>query len=103
MAQGGDPTGTGRGGPGYKYAGEFDGTTSHERPGLLSMANAGPGTDGSQFFITFVPTGFLDGKHTIFGELIAGEETLRALEKAGSRSGRTSETLKIIRATIRVE
>ena len=55
MAQGGDPTGSGRGGPGYKYAGEFDPKVTHDKPGLLSMANAGPGTDGSQFFITFVP------------------------------------------------
>ena len=103
MAQGGDPTGTGSGSPGYKYPGEFDGTNSHDRAGLLSMANAGPNTDGSQFFITFVPTVFLDGKHTIFGELIDGRETLRELEKRGSRSGRTSELLKIEKATIRVE
>ncbi|HIG40609.1 MAG TPA: peptidylprolyl isomerase [Gammaproteobacteria bacterium] len=103
MAQGGDPTGTGRGGPGYNYAGEFDGSTSHDRPGLLSMANAGPGTDGSQFFITFVPTIFLDGKHTIFGEIISGQETLAALEKVGSRSGKTSEMLQISKATIRIE
>lgn len=103
MAQGGDPTGTGRGGPGYRYEGEFDGTTSHTRPGLLSMANAGPGTDGSQFFITFVPTPFLDGKHTIFGELVTGETTLSALEAVGSRSGATSEKVVIEKASIRVE
>ena len=104
MAQGGDPTGTGRGGPGYRYDGEFDGTTSHNKPGLLSMANAGPGTDGSQFFITFVPTPFLDGKHTIFGEMVSGEETLGMLEAVGSSgSGKTSELVKIEKATIRVE
>jgi len=103
MAQGGDPTGTGRGGPGYKYDGEFVSTITHDKPGMLSMANAGPGTDGSQFFITFVPTQFLDGKHTIFGELIQGTETLRTLEKSGSRSGQTSEHLEIVKATIRVE
>ncbi len=103
MAQGGDPTGTGRSGPGYNYEGEFDGKTSHIRPGLLSMANAGPGTDGSQFFITFVPTVFLDGKHTIFGELVSGEATLSALEKIGSRSGATSERVVIEKATIRIE
>lgn len=101
MAQGGDPTGTGMGGPGYQYDGEFPEGLSHTRAGLLSMANAGPGTDGSQFFITFVPTPFLDGKHTIFGELVAGEQTLRALEERGSRSGRTTEQLEIIKATIR--
>ena len=100
VAQGGDPTGTGRGGPAYKYDGEFAAGLSHTRPGLLSMANAGPGTDGSQFFITFVPTPFLDGKHTIFGELTGGMEVLKALEARGSRGGATSEELKIISAKI---
>jgi peptidyl-prolyl cis-trans isomerase B (cyclophilin B) len=103
MAQGGDPTGSGSGGPGYEYNGEFDPKVKHDKPGLLSMANAGPGTDGSQFFITFVPTPHLDGKHTIFGELRAGKETLTALEKRGSRSGKPSEPLKIVTAKIRVE
>jgi len=103
MAQGGDPTGSGRGGPGYMYDGEFPAGLSHDRSGLLSMANAGPGTDGSQFFITFVPTRYLDGKHTIFGELVGGTETLRALEERGSNSGRTTEKLEIIKATIRRE
>ena len=103
MAQGGDPTGTGRGGPGYKYAGEFGGGERHDRPGLLSMANAGPGTDGSQFFITFVPTPWLDGKHTIFGEIETGMDTVKALEAAGSRGGKTTEPLMINRATIKVE
>ena len=103
MAQGGDPTGTGRGGPGYRYDGEFDGTTSHIKPGMLSMANAGRGTDGSQFFITFVPTPFLDGKHTIFGEIVTGAETLKLLEQLGSSgAGKTSELVKIDKATIRV-
>ena len=103
MAQGGDPTGTGRGGPGYRYEGEFPEGLSHDRPGLLSMANAGPGTDGSQFFVTFVPTQYLDGKHTIFGELVDGMETLRALEERGSNSGKPLERLEIIKATIRRE
>jgi cyclophilin family peptidyl-prolyl cis-trans isomerase len=67
------------------------------------MANAGPGTDGSQFFITFVPTPHLDGKHTIFGELRAGKKTLQELEKRGSDSGRPKEPLKIVSAKIRVE
>ncbi len=100
MAQGGDPTGTGMGGPAYKYAGEFASGLKHDRPGLLSMANAGPGTDGSQFFITFVPTPWLDGKHTIFGELLEGADTLATFEAAGSRSGATSEKLEIIKASI---
>ena len=104
MAQGGDPLGNGRGNPGYKYAGEFEGTLTHDKPGLLSMANSGPNTDGSQFFLTFVPTPWLDGKHTIFGEVVEGlETTLPAIEALGSRSGRTKKEVKIIKATIRVE
>jgi cyclophilin family peptidyl-prolyl cis-trans isomerase len=103
MAQGGDPTGTGTGGPGYQYAGEFAGGAKHDKPGTLSMANAGPGTDGSQFFLTFVPTGYLDGKHTVFGETVKGTDTLKALESAGSQSGKTKEKLEIKKATIRVE
>jgi cyclophilin family peptidyl-prolyl cis-trans isomerase len=103
MAQGGDPLGTGRGGPGYQYGGEFDPKVKHDKPGLLSMANAGPGTDGSQFFLTFVPTPWLDGKHTIFGEVVAGKDTLHKLEELGSRSGRPKEPLEITKATISVE
>jgi cyclophilin family peptidyl-prolyl cis-trans isomerase len=103
MAQGGDPTGTGRGGPGYQYAGEFSDKVKHDRPGLLSMANAGPGTDGSQFFLTFTETPWLDGKHTIFGEVVEGKETLGKLEKLGTRSGRPTEKLEITRASLRVE
>jgi len=100
MAQGGDPLGRGTGGPGYQYEGEFDPAAKHDKPGILSMANAGPGTDGSQFFITFEPTPHLDGLHTVFGELVEGTETLRALESGGARSGSTSEPLLITRASI---
>ena len=103
MAQGGDPTGTGRGGPGYKYAGEFDPNVKHDKPGILSMANAGPGTDGSQFFITFTKTPSLNGKHTIFGEVTKGMTTVKRLEKAGSRSGKPARPLFIKSATISVE
>jgi cyclophilin family peptidyl-prolyl cis-trans isomerase len=103
MAQGGDPAGNGTGGPGYEYDGEFGAGAKHDKPGILSMANAGPGTDGSQFFLTFVETGFLDGKHTVFGETVKGMDTLKALEAAGSQSGRTKEPLEIKKATIRVE
>jgi peptidyl-prolyl cis-trans isomerase B (cyclophilin B) len=103
MAQGGDPLGRGTGGPGYKYDGEFDSKERHDRPGILSMANAGPGTDGSQFFITFVPTPHLDGRHTIFGEVVEGMGSVRELEKRGSRGGKTSEPLEIRTATVSVE
>ncbi len=103
MAQGGCPLGSGTGGPGYEYAGEFDASVVHDRPGLLSMANAGPGTDGSQFFLTFVPTPWLDGKHTIFGEIVDGMDVVGELEKRGSSSGRPSQALELRRAVIRVE
>jgi len=103
MAQGGDPTGTGRSGPGYKYDGEFDSSVKHNRPGVLSMANAGPGTDGSQFFLTFVKTPHLDGKHTIFGKVVEGMDTVKELEKFGSRNGKTKEKLMLESATISVE
>ena len=79
MAQGGDPAGTGSGGPGYTFEDELDTGFSFDRRGLLAMANAGPGTNGSQFFITFVETPHLDGLHTIFGELIEGDDVLSGL------------------------
>jgi cyclophilin family peptidyl-prolyl cis-trans isomerase len=103
MAQGGDPRGNGTGGPGYKYDGEFAPTAKHDKPGILSMANAGPGTDGSQFFLTFVPTSYLDGKHTVFGEVVEGELTLKKLEAHGSASGRPSKKLEMTKTTIVVE
>jgi cyclophilin family peptidyl-prolyl cis-trans isomerase len=103
MAQGGDPLGNGTGGPGYQYDGEFDRAVKHDRPGLLSMANRGPGTDGSQFFLTFVKTPHLNGKHTIFGEVSGSMATVKALEQNGSRSGRPTKPMSIKRATITTE
>ena len=102
MAQGGCPLGSGTGGPGYKYDGEFGGSARHDKRGLLSMANAGPGTDGSQFFLTFVETPWLDGKHTLFGEVISGMEVLDALESRGSESGATKEPLSMEKTEIEV-
>lgn len=100
MAQGGDPLGTGGGGPGYEYDSEFNKNVKHDKPYLLSMANRGPGTDGSQFFITFVTTPGLDGKHTIFGSVVEGQDVVKKLEKAGSPSGKTKEPLIINKARI---
>lgn len=103
MAQGGDPLGNGRGNPGYKYAGEFSDALKHTQGGLLSMANSGPNTDGSQFFLTFTATPWLDGKHTIFGQVVQGMDVLESIESLGSRSGKTSEQVSIIKATITIE
>jgi len=92
MVQGGDPTGTGAGGPGYSFRDEIDPTLVHDRAGILSMANAGPGTNGSQFFITHKETPWLNGKHTVFGHVIEGQGTVDLIAQ-----GDKINTIEIIR------
>jgi len=92
MIQGGDPLGNGSGGPGYRFPDEIDPSLKHDGPGVLSMANAGPGTNGSQFFITHVETPWLDGKHTVFGRVVRGQDVVDAIEQ-----GDRIESINIIR------
>ncbi|MDR0669349.1 MAG: peptidylprolyl isomerase [Treponema sp.] len=92
MIQGGDPAGNGSGGPGYQFPDEFDPSLKHDGPGVLSMANAGPGTNGSQFFITHLETPWLDGGHTVFGRVVSGQEVVDAVKQ-----GDTIQTVTIIR------
>ena len=92
MIQGGCPLGTGTGDPGYKFDDEFHPSLKHDRPGVLAMANSGPGTNGSQFYITHVPTSWLDGKHTVFGHVVEGQDVVDAVAQ-----GDVLDTLEIIR------
>jgi cyclophilin family peptidyl-prolyl cis-trans isomerase len=100
MAQGGDPKGTGAGGPGYRFRDEFDATHRHDKPGVLSMANAGANTNGSQFFITFVPTPHLDDVHSVFGEVVEGLDNVLAIEvRDPATAGTPGDLIKSITIT----
>lgn len=98
MIQGGCPLGTGTGGPGYTFPDEFDRSLRHDGPGVLSMANAGPGTNGSQFFITHLATPHLDDRHTVFGRVVEGQEVVDSI-----RTGDSIETVEIIRVGTEAE
>ena len=102
MVQGGDPTGTGSGGPGYMFEDEVDNGLKFDKPGLLAMANSGPGTNGSQFFITHVPTPHLNGNHTIFGEVIEGMDTVFAIPERNPNNA-TSKGVVMRKVTIQNE
>ena len=103
MIQGGDPLGTGTGGPGYKFGDEVKGGPSFDKPGLLAMANSGPNTNGSQFFITEVPTTWLTGKHTIFGEVVEGFEVVQKIAQAKTRNDRPDPEVTLEKVEIEDE
>ena len=95
MIQGGCPMGNGMGDPGYKFADEFAPGRRHDKPGILSMANSGPNTNGSQFFVTLVPTPWLDNRHTVFGEVVEGMDVINTIGKTPTRQDRPVKDIRI--------